>query len=120
MKLSEKQMIFSLNIAKLIRYAHLMAMGLTFGHAWRSPEEQERLFKAGLTKTLNSQHLNRLAVDFNVFINGRLCLDWSTIKILGDYWESLHPQNRWGGDWNNNELKDGFIDTPHFEMRNAD
>ena len=117
MKLSEKQQLFSLNIAKLIKYAQIMGFGLTFGHAWRSAEEQQRLLDQGLTKTLESLHLSRLAVDFNVFVNGRLCLDWSQIKFLGDYWESLHPDNRWGGDWNNNEIKDGFIDCPHFEMK---
>ena len=116
MKLSETQQIFTRNIAKLIKYANLMGFGLTFGHAWRSPEEQERLYYSGLSKTLDSQHLKRLAVDFNVFLAGRLCLDWQSIKILGDYWESLHPNNRWGGDWNNNEMQDGFIDCPHFEM----
>ena len=116
MKLNETQQIFTRNIAKLIKYAHLMGFGLTFGYAWRSPEEQERLYYAGLSKTLDSQHLKRLAVDFNVFLAGRLCLDWQSIKILGDYWESLHPKNRWGGDWNNNEMQDGFIDCPHFEM----
>ena len=116
MKLSEQQQIFTLNIGKLIKYAHLMGFGLTFGHAWRSIEEQERLFNAGLSKTLDSQHQKRLAVDFNVFLGGRLCLDWETIKILGDYWESLHPNNRWGGDWNGNDRRDGYLDTAHFEM----
>jgi len=116
MKLSDHQQLFTRNIAKLISYAHLMGFGLSFGHAWRSPEEQQRLFDQGLSRTHASQHLSRLAVDFNVFLAGRLCLEWSTIKILGDYWESLHPDNRWGGDWNGNELQDGFIDCPHFEM----
>src|SRR5690606_25368560 len=114
--LSDQQQIFTQNIAKLIKYAHLMGFGLTFGHAFRSDQEQLRLYEQGLSKTLNSQHLKRLAVDFHVFLNGRLCLEWSTIKILGDYWEALHPQNRWGGDWNGNDMKDGFIDCPHFEM----
>ena len=118
MKLSDQQQLFTRNIGKLIKYAHLMGFGLTFGHAWRSPEEQERLLQAGLSKTRNSRHLDRLAVDFNVFLGGRLCLEWESIKILGDYWESLHPKNRWGGDWNGNEVKDGFIDCPHFEMVN--
>ena len=117
MKLSEKQQLFTLNIARLILYAESLGYGLSFGHAWRSSEEQERLFREGLSKTLNSQHLSRLAVDFNIFQNGLLCLEWSKIKELGDYWESLHPQNRWGGDWNGNDLQDGFIDCPHFEMK---
>ena len=116
MSLSEKQMLFTRNIADLIFFATEKGFGLTLGHAWRSPEEQERLVREGRSKTFKSQHLNRLAIDFNIFLNGGLCLDWSLIKPLGDYWESLHPSNRWGGDWNNNELKDGFIDTPHFEM----
>lgn len=117
MKLSDKQQIFSLNIAKLIQFAASLGYGLTFGHAWRSFEEQKRLFDAGKSKTLDSQHLNRMAVDFNVFIDGQLTYDWDKIRILADYWERLHPKNRWGGDWNKNKIKDGFIDTPHFEMQ---
>ena len=117
MKLSQKQQLFTSNIARLILYAENRGYGLSFGHAWRSPEEQDRLFRQGLSKTLNSMHLSRLAVDFNVFSEGRLVLDCSRIKELGDYWESLHPKNRWGGDWNGNDLQDGFIDCPHFEMR---
>ncbi|MGY5846601.1 M15 family metallopeptidase [Salegentibacter sp. HM20] len=116
MKLSEKQQIFSKNIALLIFFADSQNIGLTFGHAWRSLEDQKRLFETKKTKTLNSQHLNRLAVDFNFFIGGVLTYKWEDVKPLGDFWVSLHPQNRWGGDWNKNGLPDGFIDTPHFEM----
>ena len=110
-------MIFTLNIANLIHFAATKGFGLTFGHAWRTLDDQERLYQKGLTQTLESTHLSRLAVDFNVFEGDRLCLEWKKIKILGDHWESLHPNNRWGGDWNGNDLKDGFIDTPHFEMK---
>ena len=119
MKLSEKQQLFTKNIARLILFAESIGYGLSFGHAWRSPEEQQRLFREGVTKTLNSIQLCRLAVDLNVFENGQLCLEWGQIKELGDYWEKLHPNNRWGGDWNGNDLKDGFIDCPHFEMLNG-
>ena len=66
---------------------------------------------------MESKHLSRLAVDYNVFVEGELTYDWQKIKLLGDHWESLDPNNRWGGDWNNNDRKDGFIDTPHFEMQ---
>lgn len=117
MKLSEKQRIFTQNIGCLIQYAYQKGYGLTFGHAWRSPEEQRRLVNEGKSQTMNSNHLNRLSVDFNVFKDGELTWAWNDIKPLGDYWESLHPKNRWGGDWNNNEIKDGFIDSPHFEMQ---
>ena len=117
MKLSEKQRIFSRNVARLIVYAYQNGLELTFGEAYRTIEQQMLYVQSKRSQTMNSMHLQRLAVDFNVFSKGNLTYDWETIKILGDYWESLDPKNRWGGDWNNNEIKDGFIDSPHFEMQ---
>ena len=117
MKLSEYQRIFTKNVADLINYAYNdLCIELTFGEAYRTNEQQLIYVQSGKSKTMNSKHLKRLAVDFNFFKDGNLTYDWNVIKPLGDYWESLHPLNRWGGDWNNNEEKDGFIDTPHFEM----
>ena len=110
MKLSEYQIIFSKNIASLIVYADLIGIQLTFGHAWRDVETQKRLVAKGLSKTLKSNHLRRLAVDFNFFINGKLTYDKHKITELGKFWESLHEKNRWGGNFKN------FLDTPHFEM----
>ena len=68
------------------------------------------------SKTLYSQHQKRLAVDFNFFIGGVLTYKYKDLVDLGLFWEKLHPLNRWGGDFNKNGVKDGFIDTPHFEM----
>lgn len=116
MRLSTQQIIFTENIAKLILFAHSKGLKLTFGEAYRTREQQLIYVQTGKSKTMNSNHLRRLAVDFNVFKNGRLTYDWNVVKVLGDYWETLHPKNRWGGDWNKNNIKDGFIDTPHFEM----
>lgn len=118
MKLSEKQRIFTYNIACLIHFAYdQLGIELTFGEAYRTKEQQKIYVEQGKSQTTNSNHLNRLAVDFNFFVNGKLTYDWEVVKPLGDYWESLHPKNRWGGDWNKNGIKDGFIDTPHFEMK---
>jgi hypothetical protein len=116
MKLSEKQRIFTRNVACLIQHAYDSGYELTFGEAFRTTEQQMIYVQTGKSKTMDSNHLKRLAVDFNFFINGNLTYKWEDIKPLGDYWEALHANNRWGGDWNNNEIKDGFIDTPHFEM----
>ena len=127
MSLSEKQQIFTKNIASLIVYADLLGIGLTFGEAQRTESQVLLNFygyivvKGGilgiqlkkskkLSNTLNSQHLKRLAVDFNFFINGKLTYDKHKLAELGKFWEGLHPDNRWGGNWN-------FTDTPHFEMR---
>jgi len=110
MNLSSKQRIFTRNIGCLIDYAYSIDIELTFGHAWRSLEEQKRLKAEGKSRTLNSKHLDRLAVDFNFFINGKLTYDKHKLKSLGSYWESLDERNRWGGNFKS------FTDTPHFEM----
>jgi len=126
MKLSENQIIFSLNVADLIHFANNRSIGLTFGEGYRT-KDQQKLYYYGYTlkvknsvldlikgrvksKTLNSKHLKRLAVDFNFFICGKLTYDKETLQCLGDFWESLHPKNRWGGNFKN------FKDVPHFEM----
>lgn len=133
MKLSEKQRIFTENIGKLIAYSYSRGIELTLGDAYRSQSQillnyfGYKIVKGGvlgirlikhrkLSKTLRSNHARRLAVDFNFFINGKLTYDFYKIKPLGDFWETLHPANRWGGDFNKDGIKNGFVDTPHFEM----
>ena len=110
MGLSNTQQVFTNNIALLIIEAKELEIGLTFGHAWRSLDDQKRLVAEGKSRTLKSKHLDRLAVDFNFFINGKLTYDKHKLKALGDYWESLHQDNEWGGNWTS------FVDTPHFQM----
>jgi hypothetical protein len=117
MSLSKKQMVCSKNIASLIVYADLIGIDLTFGDAFRNDFTQREYVRKGLSKTMNSYHRKRLAVDFNFFINGKLTYNFEDVKELGEFWLTLHPKNRWGGDFNKNGVKDGFVDTPHFEMQ---
>ncbi len=111
MRLSEHQQEFTRDIANLIDFAYCLGIGLTFGGAYRTIEQQKIYFESGESKTMNSNHLKRLAVDFNFFINGKLTYDKEKIKPLGDYWENLSTFNRWGGYFKS--YKKG--DTPHFE-----
>ena len=99
MKLSEKQQHFTLMIADLICWSYGMGIELTFGEAWRTKEQQEIYFKSGKSKTMDSKHLERLAVDFNVFIKGEYRTDKASYEALGNHWKSLDPNNKWGGDW---------------------
>lgn len=135
MKLSEKQREFTYHVSCLIQYAFdTCGIEMTFGEAHRTNsqvllnyfgyEVQKggilgiKLVKSKkLSRTLDSKHLERLAIDFNYFINGRLTYDFDKIKVLGEYWVSLHPDNVWGGDFNKNGIADGFVDTPHYERR---
>lgn len=105
-----KQQVFSENIAKLIIYAHSIGIRLTFGEAFRTPEQQAIHVKQGKSRTSNSYHLKRLAVDFNFFIDGELTYRNEDVRILGEYWERMNEENRWGGNFTS------IDDTPHFEM----
>lgn len=109
MRLSEHQRIFTIDIAKLVLKAEKLGIGLTYGEAKRTKFQQQEYMRTGKTKTMNSNHLRRLAVDFNYFIDGSLTYDKVKLQELGDYWESLNPLNRWGGNFKS------FTDTPHFE-----
>lgn len=109
MTIVNEQWQFLLDMAKLIEKAKSLGIVLTGGELFRTPEQQQIYLKTGKSKTGNSQHLKRLAIDFNFFINGQLTYEKTKLQELGDYWESLSPSNRWGGNFK------GFIDTPHFE-----
>lgn len=69
MTLSEKQRRFTAMIGKLIAFAESNGYGLTFGEAYRTPEQAALNAKKG-SGISNSLHTQRLAVDFNLFING--------------------------------------------------
>lgn len=45
----------------------------------------------------NSLHELRLAQDFNLFRNGVFLTGTDSHRQLGEYWESLAPDCRWGG-----------------------
>lgn len=119
MNLSKKQGIFLLNVAKLIQWVNEQDQYVTGGELLRTKEQQKIYFDSGKSKTMDSSHIDKLAIDLNLFINGVYRGDTEAYKPLGQFWVSLHPDNRWGGDWN----KDGatedekFSDGNHFEMR---
>ena len=98
MKLSEKQAIFTANIARLVVFAYQQGYRLTYGEAWRPPEMAKLNAKSGRGIS-NSLHTIRLAVDFNLFKDGVFLSATEDHAELGKYWKTLHPLNRWGGDF---------------------
>lgn len=96
------------HVAKLLEFAWEQGYFVTLGEGYRTREQQEIHFRTGRSKTMDSQHMKRLAIDLHFFKDGRLTYDYPE---LGAYWESLHPKNRWGGNFKS------FKDTPHFERR---
>jgi hypothetical protein len=103
-----EQAAFLLDLTKLINKATELGFVVTAGELFRTPEQQQIYVKTGRSKTMNSLHLQRRAVDLNFFVDGKLTYDKATLAPLGAFWESLHPLNSWGG----NGVK--LVDAPHF------
>lgn len=100
---------FLLNVGKLVLKATELGFIVTLGEGYRPLEMQKIYFSIGKTKTMNSLHMKRLAIDLNCFLNGFLVDDIETLKPLGEYWMTLHPKNRYGGFFKS------LVDADHWE-----
>ena len=83
--LLDTQFRFTSMVADLIRFAYSRGFTLSFGDAFRDGR-----CKYGHP---NSLHRLRLAVDFNLFRDGKWMKDTEAHRELGEYWESI------GGSW---------------------
>lgn len=115
----EEQWEFLQDVALLILEAKTLHIELSGGELYRTQAQQDIYIKEGKSKTNNSMHLKRLAIDFNFFVEGELVYEHESITKLGKYWEGLSPKNRWGGSWRGliESGKSTFKDTPHFERQ---
>jgi hypothetical protein len=109
MSLVAEQAAFLIDVAKLVNKATELGFVVTGGELYRTPEQQQIHVRAGRSKTMNSIHLKRCAIDLNFFKDGKLTYDVAALRPVGDYWESLNPKNQWGGNWKS------FKDVPHFQ-----
>lgn len=107
MTLGEHQERFSRNLAQLLVQAFKLGYQVRIGEVERPVEMQQLYIKTGRSKTMNSMHLKKCAADLHFTKDGKLCYP----QELGDYWETLDPLNRWGGNWKS------FKDKPHFERK---
>jgi len=109
MSLVAEQAAFMRDVARLLAKAWELGFDVTGGELFRTPEQQQLHVQAGRSRTMRSNHLRRCAIDLNFFRNGQLVQTKAGLQELGDFWESLGPKNRWGGNWRS------FVDVPHFE-----
>ncbi len=82
----DRQRKFSELVAKLILEAYRRGYGITFGDAWA---------KTGHCS--GSFHYIRLAIDLNLFKDGKWLTKTEDHEPLGKYWESLDDDCTWGG-----------------------
>lgn len=98
MTLGQKQRLFTELVGKLITWSYQNGYELTFGDAYRTPEAATANAAAG-KGIARSLHTIRLAVDLNLFIHGEYRTGSEDYRALGEYWKSLSPLARWGGDF---------------------
>ncbi len=108
MYLRKKQNEFLIDVARLILFAKKNNIFITGGELYRTPYQQKHYVKIGRSKTMNSYHLKRLAIDLVVFRKGKPTWKCQDYEKLGRYWEKMNSSNKWGGDWR-------FKDCGHFE-----
>lgn len=98
--LRQKQSRFVRMVVYLIHFAHSKGYELTFGDAYRDP-------RCNYGSEV-SFHKKRLAIDLNLFKDGKYLTRTMDHRELGEYWESIG--GTWGGrfeDGNHYSLGEG-------------
>lgn len=108
MSLREEQSAFAKDVIKLLTFIDALGFEISFGEVLRTEEQQKIYLETGKSKTMNSMHLKKCAIDLNIFRDGKL-VEGNDLKEFGVFWEGLSPKNRWGGNFV------GFSDTPHYQ-----
>ena len=105
--LSQKQRRFTRLQGELIAWAFENGYELTDGDAYRDPRVHGALGEKKGYGHKDSGHKNRLGRDYNLFINNKYCASTEDYKPLGEKWESMDNDARWGGR---------FADGNHFSF----
>lgn len=105
MTLGEKQRRFTLMVAELIQWAYDQGYELTFGDAYRDHRLHGAIGEKKGYGHSKSTHKLRLAVDLNLFKEGKLLQLTEDHRPLGEKWESM------GGSWGGR-----FQDGNHYSL----
>ncbi len=88
----QKRVLFTHNLSFLIMFA--------FKEGYEVAIDSARVHKGYKSPhNKNSLHYAGLAADLNLYKNNRYVRSTKGHKRLGDFWKTLHPLNRWGGDF---------------------
>ena len=99
MTLGEKQKQFALDVAALIIYISTQGYACTLGDAYRDSRVFGDIGEQMGYGRANSAHKQRLAIDLNLFKDGKYLADTESHRSFGEYWKSIREGNVWGGDF---------------------
>lgn len=100
MTLGEKQRNFTSMVSLLIQYAYHKGYELSLGDAYRDPRVFGHVGEKKGYGASQSLHKERLAVDLNLFVDGKYITDSNHPAYLdiGSFWEFIG--GTWGGRFN--------------------
>lgn len=104
--LRQKQSRFARMVARLIDQAFALGYEVTLGDAYRDPRVHGALGEKKSYSSSMSLHKQRLAIDLNLFRDGRYLSSTESHRPLGEWWEAQ------GGSWGGR-----FNDGNHYELR---
>lgn len=96
-ELLQQQHKFAAMLPQLINAAIVQGYQVTLGECLRTQAQATANAVAGIGIS-NSLHLDRLAIDLNLFRDGQYLTATSDYAPLGQYWESIG--GTWGGRFN--------------------
>lgn len=99
MSLRQKQSRFFKLTARLIDKVHELGYEATWGDAYRDHRVHGPPGVKGSYSHPSSTHKQRLAVDLNLFKDGRFITNDEGHRLLGAWWKQQDPDARWGGDF---------------------
>lgn len=95
MTLREQQSKFVKMLANLLDFAHSRGYEFTLGDAYRDERVHGKWGEKMSYSSPNSVHKMRLAIDLNLFKDGKYLSSTKDHEPLGLYWESIG--GCWGG-----------------------
>lgn len=96
--LREKQSRFAVLVAQLIAQATILGYEVTLGDAYRDPRLHGKPGEKKGYGHPRSAHKLRLAIDLNLFRDGKFLSSSEDHRPLGEWWESIG--GTWGGRFN--------------------
>lgn len=93
--LGQKQRRFGRMVAQLLNKALEMGYEYTFGDAYRDPRVHGKWGEKRGYSAPRSVHKERLAIDLNLFKDGKYLDKTEDHRPLGEWWESIG--GTWGG-----------------------
>lgn len=98
--LGQKQRRFARMVARLLDKAHELGFEVSLGDAYRDPRAFGKMGQVVAYGAAYSCHKMRLAIDLNLYRDGKYLATTEDHRQLGEWWEALAPDHCWGGRFN--------------------